>query len=243
MSHHTSAGEWDKDRPHRITVRTFRVCFSCATARVRCGGGVPCGRCETRSLECQYSTKRRSKTKIRNGTVQGSPAPAKDEREGHAHGQSSRLDGNHSVDLTAIVGHGTTSSEAHDRTETMRSQTLPLDPFFDQPALSTLNWCPSDLLSNTPQQQAQLEHHFHLSQYSTQTSHAARIPWQPSVTHNGQKNRVHRSTSVSATLHLSGSISGVGSSMTNTRLVYPLPMPVPCFGRSESILRVHFTSR
>ncbi|CAI7567622.1 unnamed protein product [Penicillium manginii] len=37
-------------------------------ARVRCSGGSPCGRCDTRSLECQYPTERRSKAKARNGT-------------------------------------------------------------------------------------------------------------------------------------------------------------------------------
>lgn len=73
LSHHT-AGKGGNDRTHRITVKTFRACFSCATARVRCSGGVPCGRCETRSLECQYPTKRRSKAKFRNETVQRSPS-------------------------------------------------------------------------------------------------------------------------------------------------------------------------
>lgn len=62
ISHHTPGSE-GKDRTHRITVKTFRACFGCATARVRCSGGAPCGRCDTRSLDCQYPTQRRSKAK------------------------------------------------------------------------------------------------------------------------------------------------------------------------------------
>jgi hypothetical protein len=50
---------------HRITVKTFRACYKCAVARVRCSGGSPCVRCENRSLECQYPTERRSKAKTR----------------------------------------------------------------------------------------------------------------------------------------------------------------------------------
>lgn len=71
LSHHTPGGEGGKDRPHRITVKTFRACFSCATARVRCSGGMPCGRCDSRSLECQYPTERRSKARLRNGSFKG----------------------------------------------------------------------------------------------------------------------------------------------------------------------------
>ncbi|KAJ5456687.1 hypothetical protein N7530_011961 [Penicillium desertorum] len=62
LSHH-APGSGGKDRTHRITVKTFRACFSCATARVRCSGGTPCGRCGTRSLGCEYPTQRRSKAK------------------------------------------------------------------------------------------------------------------------------------------------------------------------------------
>ncbi|KAJ5945808.1 hypothetical protein N7454_002647 [Penicillium verhagenii] len=67
LSHHNPGTDGSKDRTHRITVKTFRACFSCATARVRCSGGMPCGRCETRTLECQYPTERRSKARARNG--------------------------------------------------------------------------------------------------------------------------------------------------------------------------------
>ncbi|KAI2789813.1 hypothetical protein POX_d05311 [Penicillium oxalicum] len=73
LSHHTPGGEGGKDRPHRITVKTFRACFSCATARVRCSGGVPCGRCETRSLECHYPTERRSKARLRGVKTKRAP--------------------------------------------------------------------------------------------------------------------------------------------------------------------------
>ncbi|KAL5364146.1 fungal-specific transcription factor domain-containing protein [Aspergillus floccosus] len=53
-----------------ITVKTFRACFKCAVARVRCSGGSPCARCENRSLECQYPTERRSKAKGRKDASQ-----------------------------------------------------------------------------------------------------------------------------------------------------------------------------
>lgn len=67
LSHHAPGNEGGNDQTHRITVRTFRACFSCAIARVRCSGGDPCGRCDTRSLRCQYPTERRSKARINNG--------------------------------------------------------------------------------------------------------------------------------------------------------------------------------
>ncbi|KAL4866353.1 hypothetical protein BDV12DRAFT_173097 [Aspergillus spectabilis] len=70
LSHHTIGTDGGKDRTHRITVKTFRACFKCATARVRCSGGMPCTRCETRSLQCQYPTERRSKAKIPKGATE-----------------------------------------------------------------------------------------------------------------------------------------------------------------------------
>lgn len=68
LSHHAPS-EGGSERSHRITVKTFRACFSCATARVRCSGGAPCGRCSIRSLKCEYPTKRRSKEKVRNESL------------------------------------------------------------------------------------------------------------------------------------------------------------------------------
>ncbi|KAI2930256.1 transcriptional regulator family: Fungal Specific TF and C2H2 zinc finger [Aspergillus niger] len=68
LSHHNAGMEGGKDRTHRITVKTFRACYKCAIARVRCSGGSPCARCESRSLECQYPTERRSKAKTRKET-------------------------------------------------------------------------------------------------------------------------------------------------------------------------------
>ncbi|KAL3472953.1 hypothetical protein BJX99DRAFT_234439 [Aspergillus californicus] len=85
LSHHTIGTEGGKDRTHRITVKTFRACFKCALARVRCSGGMPCTRCENRSLECQYPTERRSKAKIHKGASQ---APLHDS-EAPLSGQSS----------------------------------------------------------------------------------------------------------------------------------------------------------
>ncbi|KAF9894600.1 hypothetical protein FE257_006488 [Aspergillus nanangensis] len=72
LSHHTLASDGGKDRTHRITVKTFRACFKCAVARVRCSGGTPCTRCDARSLECQYPTERRSKAKGRKDTPHSS---------------------------------------------------------------------------------------------------------------------------------------------------------------------------
>lgn len=70
LSHHSMGAEGGNDHAHRITVKTFRACFKCATARVRCSGGIPCGRCENRSLECEYPTARRSKGKARKKASQ-----------------------------------------------------------------------------------------------------------------------------------------------------------------------------
>ncbi|KAL2821597.1 fungal-specific transcription factor domain-containing protein [Aspergillus granulosus] len=70
LSHHTLRTDGGKDRTHRITVKTFRACFKCALARVRCSGGIPCTRCENRSLDCQYPTERRSKAKNQKDSIQ-----------------------------------------------------------------------------------------------------------------------------------------------------------------------------
>ncbi|KAL4936866.1 hypothetical protein BDV06DRAFT_216320 [Aspergillus oleicola] len=69
LSHHTLGTDGGKDRTHRITVKTFRACYKCALARVRCSGGMPCTRCENRTLDCQYPTERRSKAKIQKGAI------------------------------------------------------------------------------------------------------------------------------------------------------------------------------
>ncbi|PYI15567.1 hypothetical protein BO99DRAFT_392290 [Aspergillus violaceofuscus CBS 115571] len=75
LSHHNAGIEGGKDRTHRITVKTFRACFKCALARVRCSGGTPCARCENRSLECLYPTERRSKAKARKEAAQSGLVP------------------------------------------------------------------------------------------------------------------------------------------------------------------------
>ncbi|KAJ4534350.1 hypothetical protein HRR76_006277 [Exophiala dermatitidis] len=49
----------DRGPVHRVTHGTFRACRACATARSRCSGGVPCGRCNVRNIECTYPNKRR----------------------------------------------------------------------------------------------------------------------------------------------------------------------------------------
>ncbi|KAL4802273.1 fungal-specific transcription factor domain-containing protein [Aspergillus unguis] len=78
LSHHTIGSDGGKDRTHRITVKTFRACYKCALARVRCSGGTPCTRCENRSLECRYPTERRSKAKTEKGTAQTLPLKGND---------------------------------------------------------------------------------------------------------------------------------------------------------------------
>ena len=70
LSHHNSKIDGGRDCTHRITVKTFRACFKCAYARVRCSGGIPCVRCHNRSLECQYPTERRPKSKATKAVSQ-----------------------------------------------------------------------------------------------------------------------------------------------------------------------------
>ncbi|KAH8705088.1 hypothetical protein BGW36DRAFT_6772 [Talaromyces proteolyticus] len=67
QSHHTPGAQGKLDYAHRITVKTFRACFECATARVRCSGGDTCSRCQSRTIRCQYPTERRSKSKKSHG--------------------------------------------------------------------------------------------------------------------------------------------------------------------------------
>jgi hypothetical protein len=55
-SHHTTE---DRGPVHRVTNGTFRACRACATARSRCSGGNPCGRCNIRKMDCVYPNKRR----------------------------------------------------------------------------------------------------------------------------------------------------------------------------------------
>ena len=79
LSHHSMGAEGGKHDAHRITVKTFRACFKCATARVRCSGGIPCGRCENRSLGCEYPTARRSKAKARKQASHKASSPKETE--------------------------------------------------------------------------------------------------------------------------------------------------------------------
>ncbi|KAI9928264.1 hypothetical protein MW887_002297 [Aspergillus wentii] len=83
LSHHTLGPEGGKDRTHRITVKTFRACFKCAVARVRCSGGTPCARCDNRTLECEYPTERRSKVKTRKEPYE--KASLETENDPHLH--------------------------------------------------------------------------------------------------------------------------------------------------------------
>ncbi|PYH44603.1 putative C2H2 transcription factor [Aspergillus saccharolyticus JOP 1030-1] len=105
LSHHNAGREGGKDRTHRITVKTFRACYKCALARVRCSGGTPCARCENRSLECQYPTERRSKAKARREAAQSALG-----RDEEFNGQSFLTVASTSVDGSAVrsppVGEG-----------------------------------------------------------------------------------------------------------------------------------------
>lgn len=109
---------------HRITVKTFRACSSCATARVRCSGGIPCGRCDTRSLECQYPTERRSKARVRNGTSRGRCGVETQEHELQTPGLSSpQFNGSHtestgSYQRTQFPANGTDDSQPSPKTST-----------------------------------------------------------------------------------------------------------------------------
>ncbi|KAE8310705.1 fungal-specific transcription factor domain-containing protein [Aspergillus transmontanensis] len=109
LSHHTLGPEGGKDRTHRITVKTFRACFKCAVARVRCSGGTPCIRCGNRSLECQYPTERRSKAKARKqssrnqDSVDGSP---QEQVSRHARSPSAA-----NTDITLALNGGKPSSQ------------------------------------------------------------------------------------------------------------------------------------
>lgn len=79
LSHHAFGVDGEKDHVHRITVKTFRACFNCAMARVRCSGGIPCARCDNRTLGCDYPTARRSKARASKEALQKlSPTKEKD---------------------------------------------------------------------------------------------------------------------------------------------------------------------
>lgn len=54
-SHHATE---DRGPLHRVTTGSFRACSACATAKVRCSGGFPCGRCNIRKIDCIYTNKR-----------------------------------------------------------------------------------------------------------------------------------------------------------------------------------------
>jgi hypothetical protein len=51
---------------HQTTDRSFRACFRCATARVRCSGEVVCTRCQSKGLDCEYPNKRRKRSTASN---------------------------------------------------------------------------------------------------------------------------------------------------------------------------------
>ncbi|KAJ5783004.1 hypothetical protein N7457_004778 [Penicillium paradoxum] len=117
LTHHAPENEGGKERTHRITVKTFRACFSCATARVRCSGGMPCGRCDARSLECQYPTKRRSKAKATRDSNMQDTDPQNDNVK------AMHLDSNPAAHLGQFAAHPTNEPVSTSKTSLNVSST------------------------------------------------------------------------------------------------------------------------
>lgn len=178
LSHHPPADEGGKGRAPRITVKTFRACRSCAAARVRCSGGAPCGRCDNRSLQCQYPTTRRSKPRTR-GAALGEQLYHGEHDVTHAprvpRSSSPQLSGIHAGPMQIdTVASRQTSLSGRNMRETpttpevsvprpdvesssisMHAREIPLSlnsPSWDQNMSSVLNWLPNQLLTSTPHQ-------------------------------------------------------------------------------------------
>jgi hypothetical protein len=63
---------------HQTTDRSFRACFRCATARVRCSGEAICTRCQSKGLDCAYPNKRRKKSTTSNAQDLEGVSPSDD---------------------------------------------------------------------------------------------------------------------------------------------------------------------
>ena len=64
---------------HQTADRSFRACFRCATARVRCSGEVMCARCQSKGLDCEYPSKRRKKSTASNAQDAEVVSPSEDD--------------------------------------------------------------------------------------------------------------------------------------------------------------------
>jgi hypothetical protein len=64
---------------HQTTDRSFRACFRCATARVRCSGEAVCTRCQSKGLDCEYPNKRRKKSAASNAQDPEGVSPSEDD--------------------------------------------------------------------------------------------------------------------------------------------------------------------
>lgn len=64
---------------HQTPDRSFRACFRCATARVRCSGEAVCARCQNRGLDCEYPSKRRKKSTAPNAQGLEGISPSDDD--------------------------------------------------------------------------------------------------------------------------------------------------------------------
>ena len=64
---------------HQTPDRSFRACFRCATARVRCSGEGTCVRCQNKGLDCEYPNKRRKKSTISSAQDMEVVSPSEDE--------------------------------------------------------------------------------------------------------------------------------------------------------------------
>lgn len=165
---------------------------------MRCSGGAPCGRCDTRSLECQYPTTRRSRVRIRDAAF-GKKFP----HGGHDHFHEAQVPRSSSPQLSGIhaepkqiddavsrqteclggdVHESSTTPEANvarpeakKSTDLVQTQEI-LMPFdsssWDQSMSSTLNWLPSEILSSA-------SHDSGATQAGTKNTHVAHTTGQP----------------------------------------------------------------
>ncbi|KAG0157526.1 hypothetical protein PDIDSM_4711 [Penicillium digitatum] len=217
LSHH-APGTGGKDRTHRITVKTFRACFSCATAR--------------------YPTQRRSKTKDRRDSVQEADAQNDNLRpmrrdlnatsnasnprfylQNEIQGPSETLPlgvfpggGDQTYDTSSSdiskvfhidscnnldsemrdIQPGMTNPAANIEMTMENNPEVPLEfdsTFFDQSMLSTINWFPGELLSGPPNGHAQSTGgSSHYSQSLSTSVDFSRAAWQPPAISAGNPN-------------------------------------------------------
>lgn len=52
-------------RKTRASKRTKQACHSCSASKQRCDGKVPCARCQSRDIQCSYSTPEATQVRIK----------------------------------------------------------------------------------------------------------------------------------------------------------------------------------